>query len=101
MTEALQSFLQIPHTISTLSHRVTFGRFLRFTRSADPAWLMPEVSVLAQSIYDRCAFEKLPQLANRLEQAGCNVGEVLAHLRSIGRMSLPDEYAPGGAVTLV
>jgi hypothetical protein len=36
---------------------------------------------LAQEIYDRRSFERLPELANLLQEAGCDDAELLAHLR--------------------
>jgi hypothetical protein len=39
---------------------------------------------LAQDIYEHRAFERLPQLATALEQAGCTNNEALSHCRSPG-----------------
>jgi hypothetical protein len=44
-------------------------------------WLTSEVVKLASSIYQQCAFDKMPELANALEGAGCSDEEVLRHCR--------------------
>jgi hypothetical protein len=48
----------------------------------DPAWLTANVVGLAQSIYDERAFDRLPILADALEDAGCTNADLLAHCRS-------------------
>jgi hypothetical protein len=53
----------------------------------DPAWLSwndATVSALACSIYDERAFDRLPILADALEDAGCDNAELLGHLRGPG-----------------
>lgn len=47
----------------------------------DPAWLTPTVGRLAHGVYDDRAFDRLPVLADALEDAGCDHPEVLAHCR--------------------
>jgi hypothetical protein len=50
----------------------------------DPAWRTWERGVvvgLAQTIYEEKAFERLPILADALEDAGCAEGALLRHLR--------------------
>lgn len=52
-----------------------------------PAWLTwneKAVVKLAQVIYDDRAFERLPSLANVLEEAGCQNSEILDHCRGAG-----------------
>ena len=39
---------------------------------------------LAQAIYEECALDRLPILADALEDAGCSDGALLAHLRGPG-----------------
>jgi hypothetical protein len=46
--------------------------------------LMPHVVVLSQAIYDDCAFDRLPILADALEEAGCTDAVILGHLRGPG-----------------
>ena len=60
--------------------RDTFGNPF-FPITLDPAWLTPTVVSLAQSIYDERAFDRMPQLADALEQAGCADADVLGHCR--------------------
>jgi len=50
----------------------------------DPRWQTSAVVALAQAIYDDQSFERLPVLADALEESGCNNGEMLAHLRGRG-----------------
>jgi hypothetical protein len=52
-----------------------------------PAWLAwngGAVPKLAATIYDEHAFERLPILADALEDAGCDNDDLLTHLRSPG-----------------
>jgi hypothetical protein len=46
------------------------------------ARLAPNVVTLAQAIYDDRAFDRLPLLADALEEAGCDNQEILDHCRS-------------------
>ncbi len=55
--------------------------------SADPAWLSRNdgaVLKVARAVYDERAFERLPVLADALEDAGCGEGALLSHLRGPG-----------------
>jgi hypothetical protein len=45
------------------------------------AWESGTVPKLAAAIYDERAFDRLPVLADALEEAGCDAAELLAHLR--------------------
>jgi hypothetical protein len=57
------------------------------TRPVEQAWLSLNggvVPMLARSIYDGRAFDRLPLLADALEDAGCTDAEILGHLRSPG-----------------
>src|SRR5262245_48259221 len=47
-------------------------------------WNDGAVAGLAQAIYEGRAFERMPELADLLEQAGCNEPEVLAHCQQGG-----------------
>lgn len=52
--------------------------------AVDPAWLAWQggtIPRLAQAIYDDRAFDRLPILADALEEAGCTEEEVLRHCR--------------------
>ncbi|QEH35544.1 hypothetical protein OJF2_40970 [Aquisphaera giovannonii] len=50
----------------------------------DPAWLRPEVTSLAQAIYEDRAFGRMPELAAHLERAGCTDRDILDHCRRAG-----------------
>jgi hypothetical protein len=51
----------------------------------DPAWLAGGVAVrLAEGIYEERAFDRVPVLADALEEAGCADEAILSHLRSPG-----------------
>ena len=47
----------------------------------EPAWLTSTVVALAQGIYDGRAFDRLPILADALQDAGCVDARVLDHCR--------------------
>jgi hypothetical protein len=54
---------------------------------AERAWLSwreGTVVRMAEAIYDEWAFERLPILADALEDAGCDSAEILAHCREPG-----------------
>ena len=50
----------------------------------DPAWRTPRVLALAQAVYEERAFDRLPILADALEEAGCDNAALLAHCREPG-----------------
>jgi hypothetical protein len=50
----------------------------------DPAWLTPTVVSLAAGIYAEKAFDRLPILADALQDAGCEDAAVLEHCRGKG-----------------
>jgi hypothetical protein len=52
--------------------------------AVDPDWLTPTVVDLARGVYDAKAFDRLPVLADALEDAGCGHPDVLAHCRGPG-----------------
>jgi hypothetical protein len=39
---------------------------------------------VAQTIYNDRAFERMPELADALEEAGCSSGEIFGHCRGPG-----------------
>ena len=50
----------------------------------NPAWLTPDVVSLATAFDQDRAFERLPILADALEDAGCHDADVLRHCRQQG-----------------
>jgi hypothetical protein len=52
--------------------------------AVDPAWLTSTVVALARGIYDDRAFDRLPILADALQDAGCDSDSVLSHCRDAG-----------------
>jgi hypothetical protein len=66
--------------------RCVFGNPFRPPR-VEPEWLAwngGTVVQLAQAIYDERAFDRLPILADALEDAGCHDTDILAHCRQPG-----------------
>jgi hypothetical protein len=61
--------------------RCVFGNPFR-PITADPAWLTSTVKQIAEAIYQDRAFDRLPVLADALEEAGCDRAEILDHCRS-------------------
>jgi hypothetical protein len=56
----------------------------RWGPTMNPAWLTSAVVSLAAGIYTDRAFDRLPILADALEDAGCDRAEVLDHCRGTG-----------------
>lgn len=50
----------------------------------DPLWRTPDVVTLAGHIYHDRAFDRMPELADALESAGCADPEILGHCRQQG-----------------
>lgn len=63
--------------------RDIFGNPFRKVRVSSK-WLTPKVIKLAKSIYVDRAFDRLPELAESHEAAGCENEDILNHLRSDG-----------------
>ncbi len=63
--------------------RCIFGNPFRPV-AVDPQWLTSTVTQLAQGIYDDRAFDRLPILADALQDAGCDNADVLNHCRDNG-----------------
>ncbi len=57
--------------------------------TVDPNWFTSTVTSLAQGIYEEHAFDRLPILADALEDAGCDNADILNHCRQ------PDEHIRG------
>ncbi len=52
--------------------------------AVDPTWLTSTAVGLARGIYDDRAFDRLPILADALQDAGCENSDILAHCRGDG-----------------
>jgi len=50
----------------------------------DPTWLTSTVTSLAAGIYADRAFDRMPILADALEEAGCDHADILTHCRGDG-----------------
>jgi hypothetical protein len=61
-----------------------FGPLLFRSITLDRSWFTSTVQQLAQSIYDDRAFDRLPILADALEDAGCDNADILNHCRQPG-----------------
>jgi len=47
----------------------------------DSDWRTSTAVALASGIYEECAFDRMPILADALQDAGCETEEVLTHCR--------------------
>jgi hypothetical protein len=56
----------------------------RWLPELDPAWRTSTVVALAEGVYADRAFDRLPILADALEDAGCGHADILAHCRGDG-----------------
>jgi hypothetical protein len=75
------------HAQADLLREVVGKPLLRQRLRLNPSWLGwhdGAIPKLAQAIYDDRAFDRLPILADALEEAGCTDTEVLAHCRGGG-----------------
>ncbi len=63
--------------------RCIFGSPFRSV-SFDPAWRTSDVVALARGIYEGRAFDRMPILADALQDAGCNNDDILNHCRDTG-----------------
>lgn len=52
--------------------------------SIDPAWVSPNIVALAQVIYEERGFDRMSELADALEAAGCHDANTLGHCRGPG-----------------
>ena len=62
--------------------REIFGNPFRSV-AFDPAWRTSDVLLLARGIYEERAFDRMPILADALQDAGCDSDELLGHLRDV------------------
>ena len=52
--------------------------------TVDPSWLTSDVRLLASGIYQDGAFDRMPILADALQDAGCTNDDILNHCRQPG-----------------
>jgi hypothetical protein len=52
--------------------------------AVQPSWLTSDVLALARGIYEEKAFDRMPFLADALQDAGCDNDEMLNHCRAEG-----------------
>jgi hypothetical protein len=74
---------EIQYTLQCTLLRDVFGNPFR-PITPNPHWLTPNVVSLAQAIYDDRAFDRMPELADALHEAGCRNDEILSHCRGPG-----------------
>jgi hypothetical protein len=64
--------------------RCIFGNPFRPPPAFNKAWRTSAVVALARGVYDGRAFDRLPILADALQDAGCDDADVLGHCRGPG-----------------
>ncbi|MCI0703556.1 MAG: hypothetical protein L0241_20945 [Planctomycetia bacterium] len=52
----------------------------------NPAWRSSDVMLLARGIYDEKAFDRMPILADALQDAGCDNEDILNHCRDTNQV---------------
>lgn len=72
-------------TIQASLVRCLFGYLPFRTVCLEPVWLTATARALSQAIYEERAFDRLPILADVLEEAGCRDADVLVHCRGSGQ----------------
>jgi hypothetical protein len=76
------------HTAQAHLLRCVFGPLPFRSVAIDPFWLAfceGSVVQLAQGVYEDRAFDRMPILADALEEAGCTDAGILAHCRQSGK----------------
>jgi hypothetical protein len=81
--ESVETWVDGGYELSCDILRDIFGNPFRPV-TVNSAWLTATVVSLAQAIYDERAYDRLPILADALEDAGCDNAEILNHCRQPG-----------------
>ncbi|MBL8796303.1 MAG: hypothetical protein JNM56_20555, partial [Planctomycetia bacterium] len=81
--EARKSRLNLQRTAELSFIRDVFGNPFRPV-TAKPAWFTSTVISLATAVYDERGFDRMPILADALEDAGCDNADILNHCRQPG-----------------
>jgi hypothetical protein len=76
--DAMHSVGQIEKLAQLATLRDIFGNPFR-PAAFDPAWRTSDVLLLARGIYEDRAFERMPILADALQDAGCDSADILSH----------------------
>ena len=75
----------VQQTLHVAVLRDIFGTPHPFPQHAlAPSWLTSDVLALARGIYDDHAFDRMPILADALQDAGCDNSHILDHCRGAG-----------------
>jgi hypothetical protein len=74
--------LEVQHFMPSLLREIFNNPFRPV--AFDPSWRTSTVLALATGIYDEKAFDRLPILADALQDAGCDSEEILNHFRQPG-----------------
>jgi hypothetical protein len=82
--ESWQMATRSERLLITALIRDLFGSQLFRPAYIEPAWLTTTVVGLAEGVYADRAFDRLPILADALEEAGCDDADILAHCRGDG-----------------
>jgi hypothetical protein len=69
---------EAPHLLALF--RDVFGNPYRKV-AFKSAWRTPDVKALAKGIYEEKAFDRMPILADALQDAGCDNDDILTHCR--------------------
>jgi hypothetical protein len=70
-------------TMAAILRDIFWSPFQRIPFNA--AWLTSDVLALARGIYEERAFDRMPILADALQDAGCNSDDVLNHCRDVNQ----------------
>jgi len=83
--DCMEEAAAFSHLSQTQPHllRDIFGNPFRSV-TVDPRWQSETVVSLATGIYAERAFDRMPILADALEEAGCDNADILSHCRSDG-----------------
>lgn len=76
------SYEKVLKAFARMAREIFGNPFRQIT--ADPSWLTSTVMALASGIYEERAFDRMPILADALEEAGCDNESILTYCRGSG-----------------